>query len=41
MELGGTAGPIFPYGKGEGGEEGAHPPVETPGHSLGPLAGCP
>lgn len=37
----GTVGPIFPHGKGEGGEEGAHPPPETSGHRLGPLANCP
>ena len=41
MELGGTAGPIFPYGKGEGGEEEAHPPVETQGTVWGPLLGAP
>lgn len=36
----GTVGPIFSYGEGEGGEEGAHPPLK-PCVVLGPLADCP
>lgn len=33
--------PVFPYGKGEGGEAGTHTPMETSGHSLGPLLVAP